>query len=79
MPDQPGKEGASKEYVNFKRAVWHECLQIFFLPIKDKTLIGVWILCPDGKERWFFVAVIILSADYEEQYNTLLNWRITRI
>ncbi|KAG1763075.1 hypothetical protein EDD22DRAFT_979489 [Suillus occidentalis] len=39
-----------------------------WLPIlASKSRVGQWFACMDGVERWFFLVVLILSADYEEQ------------
>ncbi|KAI0749834.1 hypothetical protein C8Q80DRAFT_1269641 [Daedaleopsis nitida] len=55
------------EHATYKRVVWHEGLRIVFTSIKDETFVGIWINCGDGEERWLFIFVMILSADFEEQ------------
>ncbi|KAG1838317.1 hypothetical protein F4604DRAFT_1997182 [Suillus subluteus] len=62
------KDYAGKpSWVNFKNAVWHESFQRITSSLASKSRVGQWFTCMDGVERWFFLVVLILSADYEEQ------------
>jgi hypothetical protein len=36
--------------------------------IEDFALLGTSIMCADGKVRQIFPRILMLSADYEEQY-----------
>lgn len=38
------------------------------LPVTELSKLGLHYLCGDEIERHLFIWVIILSADYEEQY-----------
>ncbi|KAG2109978.1 uncharacterized protein F5147DRAFT_745420 [Suillus discolor] len=61
------KDYAGKpSWVNFKNAVWHESFRRITLSLASKSRVGQWFACMDGVERWFFLIVLILSADYEE-------------
>jgi hypothetical protein len=64
------KETKKPEFVNFKRMVWHKSI---FQVTHSKT--SCWLECGDGVRQWLFPTVIILSADYEEQYVFLISWR----
>lgn len=57
----------NKDFVNFKRVVWHKSFIKLLASIKNYSHIGCWITCGDGVLRWLFPCIFILSADYEEQ------------
>ncbi|KAG1843288.1 hypothetical protein DFJ58DRAFT_717813 [Suillus subalutaceus] len=62
------KEHAGKSsWVNFKHAVWHESFMRITSSLASKSRTGQWYSCPDSIDRWFFLCLLILSADYEEQ------------
>jgi hypothetical protein len=62
------KDHAGKpSWVNFKNAVWHESFSRIISSLVEKSRTGQWFACLDGISRWFFLCVLILSADYEEQ------------
>jgi Plavaka transposase len=61
------KEEGKRDYVNFKRAVWHTSFHVVIESIIKYSKTGSWFKCGDGVERWMFPIVLILSADYEEQ------------
>ncbi|KAH9961701.1 hypothetical protein BGW80DRAFT_1181151, partial [Lactifluus volemus] len=61
------KEDGKPQFVNFKRAVWHESFRVVVQSIVDHSKMGCWLKCGDGIKRWLFPTVLILSADYEEQ------------
>ncbi|KAG1741774.1 uncharacterized protein EDB91DRAFT_1237047 [Suillus paluster] len=62
------KDYAGKpSWVNFKNAVWHESFRRITASLALKLKMGQWFACMDGVSRWFFLCVLILSADYEEQ------------
>lgn len=61
-------ESGKTPWVNFKNAVWHAS---FLLPLQSmikEQEIGRRFICGDGIERWIFLILLILSADYEEQF-----------
>jgi len=54
--------------VNFKRVVWHDSFYELLDSIRIHSKTGFHIRCGDGIVRHLFPAILILSADYEEQY-----------
>lgn len=61
-------EKNKKAFVDFKRVVWHESFYKLVESIWLHSKTGCWILCGDGVKHHLFPAIIILSADFEEQY-----------
>jgi hypothetical protein len=55
-------------FVDFKRIVWHESFEKLLDSIGEHSKTGFAVECGDGIERVLYPFVIILSADYEEQY-----------
>ncbi|KAG0694025.1 hypothetical protein DFH29DRAFT_985372 [Suillus ampliporus] len=53
-------------WVNFKTAVWHKSFARILSSLASKSRTGQWFECLDGVTRWFFLCILILSADYEE-------------
>ncbi|KAG2101790.1 hypothetical protein BD769DRAFT_1697154 [Suillus cothurnatus] len=54
-------------WVNFKNTVWHKSFSRILSSLASKSKTGQWFTCLDGIERWFFLCILILSADFEEQ------------
>ena len=61
-------ETGKKGYVNLKRVVWHESFWEILRSIQIYAKTGFKVICGDKVECWVFPFVVILSADYEEQY-----------
>ncbi|KAG2004409.1 hypothetical protein CC2G_002968 [Coprinopsis cinerea AmutBmut pab1-1] len=75
VPKETSKKKASKkDYADWKRVVWHDSFKKLLDTIRDHAKNGCWVRCGDGIERFLFPAIIILSADYEEQC-TMANIR----
>lgn len=66
--EEDAAESKKPGYVNFKRVVWHKSWYELLDTIRNLSKIGYSIKCADGVIRRIFPAIIILSADYEEQY-----------
>ena len=49
--------------------VWHNSFHELLATICTLSKIGHKIKCADGEVRHLFPAILMLSADYEEQYN----------
>ena len=60
-------ESGKTKYVDFKRVVWHDSFRQLLALIHDPSKIGYSIECGDGIVRHIYPAILILSADYEEQ------------
>ena len=54
--------------MNFKRVVWHDSFYELLDSIHAQSKTGIYIKCADGVVRHLYPAILILSADYEEQY-----------
>ncbi|KAG1903184.1 uncharacterized protein F5891DRAFT_947957, partial [Suillus fuscotomentosus] len=62
------KEFAKKPgWVNFKNTVWHKAFSRILSSLSSKSKMGQWFKCLDQLLHWFFLSILILSADYEEQ------------
>ena len=72
--DEDSGESGKKGYVNFKRVVWHWAFYEILESIRLLGKVGYKLLCGDNIMRWLFPLLLILSADYEEQY--VLFYRI---
>ena len=59
-----GKHG----YVNFKHVVWHKSFYLMLESIMSISSTGSWFRCGDDIVRHLFPYILILSADYEEQF-----------
>ncbi|KAK0467503.1 hypothetical protein IW261DRAFT_1426523 [Armillaria novae-zelandiae] len=60
-------------YADFKRAIWHKAFESILSPIKGKSKFGAWVQVAGGTETmschlYLFPTIMILSANYEEQY-----------
>jgi hypothetical protein len=54
--------------VNFKRVIWHDSFYELLDSIRVHSKTGLHIECADEVVRHLYPAILILSADYEEQY-----------
>ena len=55
-------------WVDFKRVVWHSSFYEVLGTIHTLSKIGFHIKCADNVVHHVFPVILILSADYEEQY-----------
>ena len=69
--EEEAKESGKRNYVNFKRVVWHDSFYELLDSIQTYSQVGIYIKCADGIERHLYPVILILSADYEEQYGWL--------
>jgi Plavaka transposase len=67
VKEEAGKKGTTT-FAHFKCAVWHESFKKLLETIKYHSKTGFIIVCSDRIERCLFLFIVILSADYEEQY-----------
>jgi len=67
--EEDASESGKKGYVDFKRAVWHKAFYRLLASIRELSKVGYYIECADGVVRHIFPAILILSVDYEEQYD----------
>jgi hypothetical protein len=67
VPEDNDKSG-KKPFVDFKRVVWHACIAEILESLHLYAESGYEFLCADGITRWLFPIILILSADFEEQY-----------
>ena len=67
--EEEAEESRKKGYVNFKRVVWHESFYELLDSIHAHSKTGFHIKCADGIVRHLYPVILILSADYEEQYD----------
>lgn len=54
-------------WVDFKNTVWHKSFARIISSLASKSQTGQWFECLDGITCWFFLCILILSADFEEQ------------
>jgi hypothetical protein len=66
VPEDEAERG-KKDYVDFKRVVWHNSFLKLLETIAKYSGTGCWVECGDKIQRQLFPTVLILSADYEEQ------------
>ena len=64
-------ESGKKKYVNFKRVVWHDSFYELVESMHAVSKTGFHIRCADGIDCHLYPIILILSADYEEQYEEL--------
>ncbi|KAG2142230.1 uncharacterized protein EDB93DRAFT_1241592 [Suillus bovinus] len=62
-----------KKYVDFKNAVWHTSFYQLLTSVAKHSHTGYWFECGDGIQHYLWPLILILSADYEEQYITVLH------
>ncbi|KAL1712551.1 hypothetical protein EV715DRAFT_277922 [Schizophyllum commune] len=62
--DKSGK----KWFVNLKTVIWHNSMAKLLKDVENHAKSGVHLECGDGIIRWLFLCILILAADYEEQY-----------
>ena len=66
--EEDAAESRKPNYVNFKCVVWHKSFYELLASIRELSKVGYNIQCADGVIRHIFPAILMLSADYEEQY-----------
>ena len=66
--EEDASESGKKDYINFKCIIWHKAFSELLATIKELSKIGYHIECADGIVHHIFPAILMLSADYEEQY-----------
>ena len=64
---ETANDKGTEEFAELKGAVWHECLHVILAEIRRIAMVGEEVLCGDDIVRCFYLVLLILSADYEEQ------------
>ena len=67
IEEDPG-EAKKAGWVDFKHVVWHSSFYEVLGTIHILSKIGFHIKCADNVVHHVFPVILILSADYEEQY-----------
>ncbi|KAG2051294.1 hypothetical protein BDR06DRAFT_890077, partial [Suillus hirtellus] len=52
---------------NFKNVIWHKSFTRIISSLASKSKMRQWFECLDSIMCWFFLCILILSADFEEQ------------
>ena len=65
--EEDSAESKKKKFVDFKRVVWHKAFYEIVESIEKYAKLGYVLVCGDGVRRKIYPAILIVSADYEEQ------------
>ncbi|KAG2060446.1 hypothetical protein BDR06DRAFT_1053585, partial [Suillus hirtellus] len=60
-------------WANFKATVWHKSFERILSSLAAKSKTGQWLECLDVVQRWFFLLILILSSNFEEQSTMALT------
>ena len=66
--EEEAEESGKRGYANFKRVIWHDSFYELLDSIRVHSKTGFFIMCADGIVHHLYPAILILSANYEEQY-----------
>jgi hypothetical protein len=66
------KHSGKPVYVNFKNAVWHQSFLKILACLTSLSKFGSAVKCRDDIICIFYPIILILSADYEEQFVSIL-------
>jgi hypothetical protein len=66
--EEDAAESGKRGYVNLKHVIWHAAFYEIICLVEVISRLGYKLQCGDAIERWLFILILILSADYEEQY-----------
>jgi hypothetical protein len=66
--EEDSAETGKKGFVDFKRVVWHKAFYDIVKSIEEYAELGFALDCGDGVRRKIYPSILIVSADYEEQY-----------
>ena len=66
--EEDAAEKGKKIFTLHKQIVWHAAFRKFLKTIVLHSKTGIHHKCADDIVRWLFPLILILSADYEEQY-----------
>lgn len=65
--EEDSVESEKKGFVDFKRVVWHKAFYEIVESIEKYAELGYVLVCGDGIRRKIYPAILIVSADFEEQ------------
>ena len=65
------EEFKKRDYVNFKQVIWHDLFYKLLDSIQAYSQVKFHINCVDRTECHLYPVILILSANYEEQYEWL--------
>ncbi|KAG1823449.1 uncharacterized protein BJ212DRAFT_1566538 [Suillus subaureus] len=60
-------------WANFKATVWHKSFERILSSLTAKSKTGQWLECLDIVQHWFFLLILILSSNFEEQSTMVLT------
>jgi hypothetical protein len=66
--EEDSAETGKRGFVDFKRVVWHKAFYEILESIEKYAELGFSLDCGDGVRRKIHPFILIVSADYEEQY-----------
>ena len=61
-------DARKKGFIDFKQVVWHKMFYKIIKSIEKNAELGFTLECGDGVRWKIFPFILIVSADYEEQY-----------
>ena len=66
--EEDSAETGKKGFVDLKQVVWHKAFYKIVESIEQYTELGFVLDCGDGVRQKIYPFILIVSADYEEQY-----------
>ena len=71
--EEDPEESKKTAFINFKHVVWHEAFYVLLKTVISHSKTRYWVECADKVTCQLFPVILILSADYKEQYAFLLT------
>ncbi|KAJ6469116.1 hypothetical protein DFH09DRAFT_1111256 [Mycena vulgaris] len=71
VKDDP-QENGKPAFSNFKNIVWHTAFSKLLESLVHPSKVGNWTKCGDEIIRWLWPMILILAADYEEAFRSVM-------
>ncbi|KAJ6542460.1 hypothetical protein DFH09DRAFT_1249393 [Mycena vulgaris] len=71
VKDDP-QENGKPAFSNFKNIVWHIAFSKLLESLVHPSKVGNWTKCGDEIIRWLWPMILILAADYEEAFRSVM-------
>ena len=66
MDDPPEEDQHRRDYIWYRREVYHRAWQAVLKPLVQPSKYGMAVRCADKVDRVLFPFIYIISADFEE-------------